>query len=735
MKKKEKLSPCYGAVTLPAESGQEKIVLKLTKKWGADVIRDSDGTHLSDEMLKMGYKIYSTLCLVRADQKWPKKHPEHLHSLYLMSDPVAASGKTVHVDPMEKFCREKYRPDLKNDPKKYWEVIDRTNGRTLNGKEWTVNRRTGVVTIKGAWPSHVYTVNFLARQTWDSTSMYNHIVNKWTCDPIVSVDPYYKECYQHLMDYFDKWLESHGHTDIVRFTTFAYHFTIIAGKGGGDKYRDWLGYTDTISVPALKDFAKKKKYRIRPEHFVDKGYYNATYRVPSKEYLDWMNFIHSFVVKFAKELVKKAHRAGKKTAMFQGDHWIGTEVYSDDYKDIGIDIDIGAVECGVALRRLSDAPGPQAKEARFYPYFFPDVFRKGGNPKKESVSNWMQIRRAILRKRIDRIGYGGYLSLAAKFPEFVDHVTLICDEFRSILINSKKSESLKAPIKVAVLNAWGKWRSWLQNTGVEQKFYIPSRIDVTETAGSNPLECLSGLPVEVKFINFEDIRKNGIPAGTNVIINTGDAETAWSGGHHWADPEVTAVIREWILGGGGFVGIGGPTAFEHGGRYFQLSDVMGVEKETGNTIASPSVRFKVAEKHFITEDQPQPISQGSLTNQVYLTDKKAEVLKSAPGGHVLMATNKYGKGRSVFIANLPYSLSNSRLLLRTLFWVTGKEKAIKKWFSSNINTDCAFYPKTGYLAVINNVGSTEKTEVYDGKGKKKKLTLKPHELKWIKIRR
>ena len=49
-----------GGFTLPGESGQEKLTLELAKKWGADVIRDSDGTQLSDEILDAGYDIYST---------------------------------------------------------------------------------------------------------------------------------------------------------------------------------------------------------------------------------------------------------------------------------------------------------------------------------------------------------------------------------------------------------------------------------------------------------------------------------------------------------------------------------------------------------------------------------------------------------------------------------------------------------------------------------------------------
>ena len=50
-----------GSFTLPGESGYEDLTLKMAKKWGADVIRDSDGTQLSPEILEAGYDIYSTI--------------------------------------------------------------------------------------------------------------------------------------------------------------------------------------------------------------------------------------------------------------------------------------------------------------------------------------------------------------------------------------------------------------------------------------------------------------------------------------------------------------------------------------------------------------------------------------------------------------------------------------------------------------------------------------------------
>ena len=94
------------------------------------------------------------------------------------------------------------------------------------------------------------------------------------------------------------------------------------------------------------------------------------------------------------------------------------------------DINIGAAEDGVALRRLADSPWDEIKEIRFVSVFFSRMyFAPVVIQFSESASNWMKIRRAMLRNVIDRIGYGGYLSLASEFPDFISQVETICDEF------------------------------------------------------------------------------------------------------------------------------------------------------------------------------------------------------------------------------------------------------------------------------------------------------------------
>lgn len=727
---KAKLS--NGSVTLPAEVGEEKMVVELAKRWGADAIRDSDGTELSPDMLEMGFDVYSTICLVRADQVYPRKQLDHLPQKFLMSKPVTATGRTVSIDLMGGYHPDKYIVDAKHAPRKFWEVIDRTTGAVVPASKWTYNAHTGAVDVRGIEPFHAYTASFLVYIVWDTTSMYNHQINKWQKPHVIGVDPYHPACWDHLMGFYDRWLEAHARTAVVRLTTLAYHFCVDSGPGDdpNDLFRDWTGYQDTVSVQALEDFAKEYGYRLRAEDFVDAGFYNHTSRVPSKAYLDWAQFIHRFVVKFGKALVDKAHKAGKKTGIFWGDHWVGVEPYSPDFQKMGVDIHIGAAEDGVALRRVSDAPGPQQKELRLYPYFFPDVFQPGGKPTEESLGNWVKIRRALLRANIDRIGYGGYLSLALKFPDFVEHVQWLCDDFRRFKANARGTASWKAPVKVGIVNAWGKWRAWINSFGPPQKFLI-KRPDVILIAGTNLLECLAGLPVEVEYLSFAEIEKNGVPAGFDVLINDGDPDTAWSGGHWWTNPKVVAAIRTFVHDGGGFLGCRGPSAHWHGGRFFQLADVLGVEREMGVSVQTSAIRPDIAARHFITADAKGALDFGTPESFVFVNDPKTELLARTEG-HVMAAANGFGRGRSVFLAGLPYTLDNARLLYRALLWAAGREADLKRWFSTNPLTDTAYYPKTKAWVVVNHDGQPQTTTVYDGDGRARRVTLKPYESKWLR---
>lgn len=79
--------------------------------------------------------------------------------------------------------------------------------------------------------------------------------------------------------YLDEFLANNPKTDVIRFTTFFYQFSLIFNKHGLEKHVDWFGYTNSVSPKAFKEFEEEYGYKLRPEDIVDEGYYNSTYEV------------------------------------------------------------------------------------------------------------------------------------------------------------------------------------------------------------------------------------------------------------------------------------------------------------------------------------------------------------------------------------------------------------------------------------------------------------------------
>lgn len=121
------------------------------------------------------------------------------------------------------------------------------------------------------------------------------------------------------------------------------------------------------------------------------------------------------------------------------------------------------------------------------------------------------------------MGYGGYLSLAAKFPKFVDTVTHIADEFRDIH-DRTNDVAAEGELNVAILNSWGRMRSWMAFTVAHA---LPNKQTYSYYG---ILESLSGMRVNVRFVSFDDILEHGVDPDVDVIINGGPVDTAFTGG-------------------------------------------------------------------------------------------------------------------------------------------------------------------------------------------------------------
>lgn len=713
-----------GRLTLPTDVDMVDETIRLKTLLGADALRDCDGTEMPEELLSLDGKIYATYYTTRKDNDWANQNPDEVQQEYLISDRVTAKGDITSIRLMRGFHTEQLKVNTIDDPKRWWEVMDRTLGTVVPAADWEYDEETGEVVIRTI-PYHQYTVSFLAFLIWDPVHMYNYITNDWKgAEHQLTFDVRQPKTQVFVKNKLKKWCEDNPQVDVVRFTTFFHQFTLTFDEQKREKYVEWFGYSASVSPYILEQFEKWCGYPFRPEFIVDQGYHNSTFRVPSKEFRDFVEFQQIEVCKLAKELVDIVHSYGKEAMMFLGDHWIGTEPYGKYFETIGLDAVVGSVGDGVTMRMISDIKGAKYTEGRLLPYFFPDVFCEGGDPIGEAQDNWMKARRAMLRSPLDRIGYGGYLKLASQWPGFIDEIEKIVSEFRAIHENMQGTRSHMAPFKVGILNCWGKLRSWMGN----QVHHAIWHREIYSYVGV--IECLSGMPIDVEFIDFDQVRQ-GIPEDIKVIINAGDAYTSWSGSENWIDERVVTVLRRFVDNGGGFIGVGEPTAYQYQGRFFQLSDVLGVDREMGFSMSTDKYNT-MDSNHFILEDIDGEVDFGEGMTRVYAQGDHYQIL-NMDKEYSRLVVNEYGEGRSVYFAGLPYSPQNCRILLRAIYWAAGMESEMKKYYVTNVDTEVAAYEKSGKAAVINNSKEPKKTELYVGGSLKASLDLEPMEMRWLDL--
>ena len=712
-----------GRVTIPTDLDVVPETLEILKKWGADAIRDCDGTDFPQQLKDADAKIYSTYYTTRKDNAWAKANPDEVQQCYIMTGFYTAPGDTVTIPLMKGISPELMQVNTNDDITRWWEVMDRTTGQPVPPEQW--NYADGSVTVQ-AVPFHEYTVSFLAYLIWDPVHMYNATTNGWTnFEHQITFDVRQPKTHKYSMERLRKFIAEHPYVNVIRYTTFFHQFTLIFDELKREKFVDWYGYSASVSPYILNQFEQEVGYKFRPEYIIDQGYYNNQYRVPSKEYRDFQAFQRREVAKLAKEMVDITHECGCEAMMFLGDHWIGTEPFMPEFKTIGLDAVVGSVGNGSTLRLISDIEGVKYTEGRFLPYFFPDTFHEGGDPVREAKENWVTARRAILRKPIDRIGYGGYLKLALQFPEFVDYVESVCNEFRELYENIKGTTPYCVK-RVAVLNCWGKMRAWGCHM-VHHALYYKQNYSY-----AGVIEMLSGAPFEVKFISFEDIKNDPrLLDSLDVIINVGDADTAHTGGIWWEDPEISSAIRKFVWNGGGFIGVGEPSGHPYQGHILQLASVLGVEEENGFTLNYDKYNWEEHPDHFILQDADRPIDFGEGKKNIYALEG-TEVLVQR-NKEVQMAAHDFGKGRAVYISGVPYSFANSRTLYRAILWSAHSEEELHTWFSSNYNVEVHAYVKNGKYCVVNNTYEPQDTTVYTTGGSSFALHLEANEIKWYEI--
>ena len=706
-----------GGFTLPGESGFEKLTLEMAERWGADVIRDSDGTKLSDEILDAGYKVYSTICPVREHNDWIRANELTRQQTFLCTAQRVSTGETLRIRLMDDFYDGQFQVNDTPDGMKYWQVYDRTAEQEVPRDKWKYDPEKGEVCIETK-PMRQYTISFLAWRIWEEISMYNHVTNSWDKEHLMQLNPYRPEALEYLKKWLANWCEENPQTNVVRFTSLFYNFVWIWGSDERNRhlFTDWASYDFTVCPEALDDFARQYGYSLCAEDFVRGGRYFSTHRVPDKKKLDWMEFIGGFVRRAGRELIDVVHAAGKEAYVFYDDNWVGMEPYNGHFEEFGFDGLVKCVFSGFEIRLCAGVP-VATHEIRFHPYLFPvglgglPTFSPGGKPGDDALAYWINTRRALLRAKIERCGLGGYLSLTNGYPEFLDAMDGILTEFRTIKeLHDGGVPTILKP-RVAVLHAWGKLRTWTLSGHFHE---TPDHVLI------HVLESLSGLPFDVEFLSFDDI-ENGVPDNIDVILNVGAEGDAWSGGTCWGSTKVVENLTNWVYKGGAFIGIGEPSALEGGHRLLKMAHVLGVDIDNGDYTRHGRWAYEVKEyPGLIPEGIEIPGNQ-----KVMLTDGTARVLAERDGTAALTA-HDFGEGIGLYCTSFIHTPLAPRFL-QNLILLAAKESLQPEFVTDDALVEAAYYPGSGNLALINNSQLARQTSCVV-KNKTYTVELKPYEL-------
>ena len=231
-----------GRVTIPTNLDVIKETLDIVEEWGADAIRDCDGTEFPAELKDTGAKIYATYYTTRKDNAWAKANPDEIQQMYIMSPFHTATEESLEIHLMDHLYPDMLKVNIRDDITRWWEVIDRTTGEIVPVSQWSYNEESGNVVIAPTKLFHEYTVSFLAYIMWDPVHMYNAVVNDWKdVEPQITFDVRQPKTRAHSLERLRRFLDTHQYVDVVRFTTFFHQFTLIFDELAREKYVDWFG--------------------------------------------------------------------------------------------------------------------------------------------------------------------------------------------------------------------------------------------------------------------------------------------------------------------------------------------------------------------------------------------------------------------------------------------------------------------------------------------------------------
>ena len=224
-----------GRVTIPTDLDVIPQTLELMKQWGADAVRDCDGTDVPQELRDVDAKIYSTYYTTRKDNAWAQANPEEIQQMYVMTPFYTATGSELRIPLMKGLYPDMLKPNTRDDITRWWEVMDRTTGEVVPAGQWSYDEDSGEVAVLAS-AFHDYTVSFLAYIIWDPVHMYNAVTNGWQdVEHQITFDVRQPKTHAFTMERLRRFIEEHPYVNVLRFTTFFHQFTLIFDEQAREK--------------------------------------------------------------------------------------------------------------------------------------------------------------------------------------------------------------------------------------------------------------------------------------------------------------------------------------------------------------------------------------------------------------------------------------------------------------------------------------------------------------------
>ena len=74
-----------GRLTIPTDANYVEGTKKFIERWGADAVRDCDGTELPVGVSKLAKKVYKTYFMVRGDNDFAYKSDDYMQNIALIT--------------------------------------------------------------------------------------------------------------------------------------------------------------------------------------------------------------------------------------------------------------------------------------------------------------------------------------------------------------------------------------------------------------------------------------------------------------------------------------------------------------------------------------------------------------------------------------------------------------------------------------------------------------------------